>query len=255
MWDSMKNFKVNTCQDDEHFVITRSYKQLYYQLKRLKKGKGSLIHILGAPGTGKSANIFHAAGELDLSVYNVKLNISRKDASSKEVFGTIFKGLKDDLRLKTREQVYQRLEDFDLVLIADAFHDSHLQNPEAVGFSQWTNEVGIRAFSFYLMCIQEYIKHRKDFKKINLVFQTSWRVHIGGKKYDLFTDLGILSRIMVFILRRMFTVVEISYSQDETVKIVKNHIPHADDRDILAYVQKYGYRPRFICDILEKRGL
>lgn len=255
MGNLMENFKVNTSKDDEHFVITQSYKQLYQELKKLKKERGRLIHILGAPGTGKSANIFHAAGELGLKVYNVKLNLLRKDASPKAVFEAMFNGLNDDLKLESREELYKRLRNFDMVLIADAFHDSHLQNPNAVGFSQWTNQVGLKAFPFYLMCIKEYTKYRKDFQKINLVFQSSWRVHIGGKKYDLFSDLGILSRILVFILGKIFTTIEISYSQDETVKIVKNHIPQADDKTILSYIKKYGYKPRFICDVLEKGAL
>lgn len=248
----MENFKVNSRLDDQHFVITRSYMRLYEILKKLKKEKGRILHILGAPGTGKSANIYHAAGKLDLNVYDVKLNISNRDASSREVFKTIFKDLKDDLKLHSKSDVYRRLEDFDLVLIADSFHDTHLQNPEVVGFSQWTYEVGFKALNFYLLCIHEYIKHRNAFKKMNLVFQTSWRVYIGGKKYDLFSDLGILSGILVFILKRIFMVVEISYSKDETVKIVKNHIPQADDKAILTYIKKYGYKPRLICNVLEK---
>ena len=259
----MENFKAHASQDDkqsdQHFVMTQSYMRLYEILKTLKEDKGRIIHILGAPGAGKSTNIYHAADELDLNVYNLKINISARDAGSGEVFRTMFKNLEEDLKLKSKAEVYNRLGDFNLVLIADAFHDSHNHDPEAVGFSQWTDEASFKAWikvlPFYLLCLQEYFKHRKDFKKINLVFQTSWRVYIGGKKYDLFSDLGILSRTLVFFLQRIFTVTEISYSQNETIEIVKNHIPQADDKIILKYIKKYGYKPRFICDILEKGNL
>ena len=44
-----------------------------------------------------------------------------------------------------------------------------------------------------------------------------------GKKYDIFTDLGILSRIIVAFMKILFEVVEISYSSQETLKIVKEH--------------------------------
>lgn len=86
---------------------------------------------------------------------------------------------------------------------------------------------------------------------MNLVLQTAWRVYIRGKKYDLFSDLGILSPTLVFLLERMFTVVEISYCEEETIKIVKNHLPDADEKLIHSYIKKYGNKPRFICDALD----
>ncbi len=249
----MGNYNFNG-EDDEYFIITQSYKKLYATLKKLKMRKNGIIQVIGAPGTGKSANITHAINELDLNVYNVKLSIPRKVVSSREVFNIIFECLKDDLNLESRRDIYKRLREFDLVLIADAFHDSHRQNPGIMGFSQWTHEVGFKSFKFYLLCIWEYLNHWEDFKDISLVFQTSWRIYIGGVKYDLFSDLGILSRFFVFILKRFFIVVEISYSDEETIKIVKNYIPHVDENLILIYIKKYGHKPRFICNILESES-
>ena len=242
-------------RDDEYFIITQSYKKLIRTLKKLKMGRNRIIHVIGAPGTGKSANIYHAINELNLNFYDVKLNIPNRTINSRKVFNIIFKCLKDDLKLESRRDIYKRLGEFDLVLIADHFQDSHRENPEVMGFSQWTNTMGFKSFKFYLLCIWEYLKHWDDFKHINLLFQTSWRIYIGGEKYDLFTDLGILSKFLVFTLKRFFTVVEISYSEEETIKIVKNYIPHVDENLILSYIKKYGHKPRFIFNILKNESL
>jgi hypothetical protein len=249
----MDNYYVSS-RDDEYFIITQSYKKLIGILKKLKIGRNRIIHVIGAPGTGKSANIYHAINELNLNFYDVKLNIPNQAISSREVFNIIFKCLMDDLELESRKDVYKRLGEFDLVLIADNFQDSHRQNHELMGFSQWTNTMGFKSFKFYLLCIWEYLKHWDDFKYINLLFQTSWRIYIMGEKYDLFTDLGILSRFIVFILKRFFTVVEISYSEEETIKIVKNYIPHVDENLILSYIKKYGHKPGFIFNILKSES-
>ena len=247
----MEKYKVNSPGDNQKFVATRSYKKLYKTLKKLKKKKGKILHVIGAPGTGKSTNMYHALNELDLEVYDVKFEISNRDAGSKEVFKSVYKVLRDDLQAESKKDVYKRLSRFDVVLIADSFHDSHLKNREVVGFSQWSDKAGFKALPFYLRCVREYLKYRKDFKGMNLVLQTAWRVYIRGKKYDLFSDLGILSRTLVFLLKRMFTVVEISYSEEETIKIVKKHLPDADEELIHSYIKKYGNKPRFICDALD----
>jgi len=250
----MGNYYVNG-RDGEYFITTKSYKNLYASFKKLKMGKNRIMHVIGAPGTGKSTNIYHAINELDLNFYNVKLDIPRRVIGSGEVFNKIFECLKDDLELESRKDIYKRLGEFDLVLIADDFQDAHRQNPGVMGFSIWTDNVGFKSLKFYLMCIWEYLNHWKDFKDINLVFQTSWRIYIGGVKYDLFSDLGILSRFLVFILKRFFIVVEISYSEEETIKIVKNYNPHVDENLILIYIKKYGHKPRFICNMLESEFL
>ena len=250
----MDNYYVSN-RDDEYFIITQSYKTLINTLKKLKMGKNRIIHVIGAPGTGKSANIYHAINELNLNIYDVKLDIPNRAISSREVFDTIFKCLKNDLKLESKKNVYKKLAEFDLVIIADGFQDSHRQNPEIIGFSQWTKIMSFKSFKFYLLCIWEYLKYWEDFKHINLLLQTSWRIYIGGEKYDLFTDLGILSKFLVFILKRFFTVVEISYSEEETIKIVKNYIPHVDENLILIYIKKYGHKPRFIFNILKNESL
>ena len=78
-------------------------------------------------------------------------------------------------------------------MFADKFHDSHLIDEETVGFSVWTDHAGFKATKFYLLCISEYLRERKAFKGINIILQTAWRVYFRGKKYDVFSDLGILS--------------------------------------------------------------
>jgi hypothetical protein len=251
----MEKYKVNSPGDNQKFVATRSYKKLYKTLKKLKKKKGKILHVVGAPGTGKSTNMYHALNELDLKVYDVKFAISNRDTGSKEVFKSVYKVLSDDLQVESKEDVFKRLSDFDVILIADSFHDSHLKNRAVVGFSQWSDKAGIMALPFYLRCIWEYLKHRKDFKGMNLVLQTAWRVYLKGEKYDLFSDLGILSQILVFLLKKMFTVVEISYSEDETIKIVKKHLPKADEELIHSYIKTYGNKPRFICDALDLENI
>lgn len=244
-------FKINTPQDNLNFVVTTSYKNLYKALGDLKHTQGKIIHVLGAPGTGKSTNIYQTISDLNLKIYNVNFGIPIDDLSSKDAFNTIYNLLADDLRLVTRHDIYLQLSHYDALLIADNFHDSHLINKEVVGFSKWTDKVGFRALNFYFRCIGEFIRHRKDFKKINMIFQTSWRVYIMGKKYDLFSELGLISRALLFLLNRMFIVVEIRYSRDEIIKIVKKQIPEADEEIINIYMEKYGFKPRLICEALD----
>lgn len=247
----MEKFKVQSSTNNHNFTVTNSYRELYKIFMKLKNKKGEKIHVTGAPGTGKSANIYYALHQLDLNVYNVKFEIPNKKMRSKEVFNSVYRNLKHDLNLKKKENVYKQLSKFDVVLIADAFHDSHLETQQVVGYSQWVTYAGFKSLYFYLLCIGEYLRHRNDFKKINLVLQTSWRIYIGGKKYDLFSELGIISKFLVFILERIFTVVKISYTDGEIVEIVKKHLPYANDDHIMAYTKKYGPKPRFICQAIE----
>jgi len=58
------------------------------------------------------------------------------------------------------------------------------------GFSEWTLK-SRKTPIFYLLCIKEYLKYRKEFKDLNIIFQTAWRLKIGDKKYDIFTDIPI----------------------------------------------------------------
>lgn len=245
--------KVNSLDDNSIFVSTRIYKKIkkVFNLK-LKKSRGTIIHIVGAPGTGKSSNIYQALKELDLKVYEVSSSISNSHASSKEVFYTVIRDLECSLNVKTKIDAYNKLSEFDAVLFADQFHDKHLTDKNIVGFSEWVHKSGFKSFIFYLICIKEYLKFHKQFQKMNLVFQTAWRIQIRGKKYDLFTDFGILSRIILIILGKLFCVIKISYSRSETVNIVKSHLKNIDDEKLEESIKKHGHKPRFILNDLQK---
>ena len=248
----MDRYKVNCAQDNKVFLITDCYKRLCKIFETLKTKKGNIVHIVGAPGTGKSTNIFQAIHETELNVYNVKFSLKSGDENSKEVFNRIFECLASDLGLSLRKDIYKKLSEFDAVLIADSFHDPHNLNPEKVGFSQWTDKAGLRSFYFYFLCIIEYFKNRNYFKKINLVLQTAWKIYIMGKKYDIFTDFGVFSKIILKVLKIFFVVEEISYTKKETIEIVRMHIEDADTENIKQHIQKYSCKPRFICNALEK---
>ncbi len=248
----MDRYKVKSSKDNQVFFVTDCYKRLCEIFETLKTGKGKIIHVVGAPGTGKSANIFHALQKTDLNIYNAKFSLKFDGESSKEVFNKLFKDLSNDLGVKTKKDGYKRLSEYDCVLIADSFHDSHNLNDNKIGFSQWTDKAGFKAFYFYLLCIKEYFKNKKYFEKINLVFQTAWKIRIRGKKYDIFTDFSFLSKILVKLLNMFFIVVEISYSEKETIDIVRMHINDADAEMIKLHIKKYGHKPRFICNALEK---
>lgn len=248
----MEKYKVSSIHDDKLFLITDCYKKLFKMFESLKKSKGKIVHVIGAPGTGKSANIFHALNNMDLNVYDVKFSLKSMNASSKQVFDVLFEDVCNDLNVKSKDELYKQLSKYDTVLIADSFHDLHNLDPNSIGFSKWTDKAGFRAFYFYLLCIIEYIKYRRYFKNINIVLQTAWRIYIRGKKYDIFSDFGLFSRILINTLGIFFEVVEIHYSEKETINIVKMHVEDADEDTIKHCIQKYGFRPRFICDALEK---
>ncbi|MDD3985741.1 MAG: hypothetical protein PHY59_07695, partial [Methanobacterium sp.] len=161
------------------------------------------------------------------------------------MFNDIYKFLKKDLNAQSKEEVYKKLSKFDIILFADKFHDSNLFNNNYIGFSIWTGYKCLKSTKFYFYCIKEYLKERKSFKEINIVFQTAWRIYIMGKKYDIFTDLGILSHIFVIFMKILFEVIEISYSFQETVKIVKKHA-NTDEKIIEQYIHKHGSKTRLI---------
>jgi len=248
----MEKYKVSSAGNNELFLITDCYKKLCQIMKSLKNDRGKIVHVIGGPGTGKSANIYHAIGDLNLNIYDMKLRLKSVDVSSKHVFNTMFEGVSEDLEVKSKEEIYRKLSEYDAVLIADSFHDSHNLDHNYIGFSKWTYYSGFKALHFYLMCITEYLRNRKYFKNINIILQTAWRIHIMGKKYDLFSDLGLFSKILVNILNIFFDVVLICYSEKETIEIVKMHVEDADADTVREYIQKYGHKPRFICDALEK---
>ena len=246
----MGKYKINSLSDNGVFIVTESYRKLYNKFKSLRKSRGRIIHVIGAPGTGKSANIYAALDELDLNIFDVEFRINDIDMDAADVFEEVYKNLKRDIRAESKDEIYKGLSRFDALLFADRFHDSHLIDNGNVGFSVWTDHVGFKATKFYLLCIVEYLKNRDAFQGINIILQTAWRVYIGGRKYDIFSDLGILSRLVVVLMNIFFEVVEISYSPQETLEIVKEHVD-ADEKLIESYIEKYGYKPRFICQALE----
>lgn len=244
--------KVNSSRDNSVFLPTHCYKKTKKALKNLKKSRGNIVHIVGAPGTGKSTNIFKALDELDLNVYEISTSLSNPHARSQEFFTTLVNDLKESLRVDSKEEAYKKLSHFDIVLFADQFHDKHLLDDDVVGFSLWTRNVGFKSIHFYLICIREFLKYQKKFRKINIVFQTAWRVHFRGKKYDLFTDFGIFSHFILKILGKLSYVVEIKYTTSETINIVKAHFKDIDEKDIKECIKKYGCKPRFILQDLER---
>jgi hypothetical protein len=242
----MVEHKVNSSSENSIFVRTKSYKKTEKAFKYLKKSKGHILHIVGAPGTGKSTNIYHGLEELDLNVYEVGISLSKSTAGSREVLKTVTKDLKKSLNVDSKEKAYDYLSKYDIVLIADQFHDAHIQNDGLVGFSLWTQHAGYKSAYFYILCIIEYLKYIKEFKKMNIVFQTAWRVRFNGEKYDLFTDLGVISKLALKLLGTVFCAVEIKYSPEETINIVKKHYKDIDEKNIQKCIDKYGCKPRFI---------
>ncbi len=248
----MGNYKINQLEEVTNFVTTRSYNHLLETLEEVKEGKGHIIHVVGAPGTGKSTNIYKSIEELDLNVYEVKMPLNSLDMNARDVFNYMLQHIREDLQINNSEHVLPYLEKFDAVLFADQFHDAHMIQKGKIGFSQWTNYKGLKSLNFYRICIYEYLKHRTDFKNINMVLQTAWRIHYNGEKKDLFTDLGLFSNLAVKFLNVPFEVVEISYSEKETIKIVKSHFSEVSTEEIKEFIKKYGMKPRFICQNINK---
>lgn len=87
-----------------------------------------------------------------------------------------------------------------------------------------------------------------------MVSQTAWILKFRGVKYDLLTDFYFLSKILVFLLKLRFDVVEISYSKEEIRKIIRNHPLAGSDEEIEQLIKKYGKRPRFIFEALDKKS-
>lgn len=250
----MNEYKIRDQEENQTFVVTPSYENLLSTFQKLVDHRGNIVHVVGAPGTGKSTNIYAAVNELDLNLYEVKLPLPSLDLNSRDVFSWMIKSMRKDLGVQSHENLFDVLKKFDVVLFADKYHDYHLINEECAGFSQWTDYAGFKSFNFYLICVYEYLRHRNDFKDVNMVLQTAWRIHRGGKKKDLFTDMGYLSRLAVLLLEIPFEVVEISYSEEETINIVKSHLSDTTNDEIKYYIKKYGNKPRFICQAI-KAGL
>ena len=248
----MKKFKVNSEWDSKNFVFTKSFRKIYRIFLSLKALKGRSILIIGAPGTGKSANIYSALKILDLNIYDPTFFLENVKISSKKVYQEFFRTLRENFGVKTNTEVYRKVKDYDAVLLADKILDSEFLNEKKVGLSLWSEYKGIRAFPFYILVFFQYLKHRRDLEDINLIIQTALMVKIRGVKYDLLTDFSIISQIFVFILEIFFDVVRISYSEEETIEIIKNKFKFVDEETIRLCIKKYGYKPRFIFEALEK---
>lgn len=246
----MFKHKVLSAVDNEHFIKTGSFHQLCQVLKDLKKSKGHFVLVLGTPGTGKSANIYQALSFLDLDVYDAFLFIDM-DSEPSDVFETFWKTIEKDMDVTSREDLYENASQYDLILFADKFLDSEYIDKDKVGLGLWTEEHGPSTAPFYFRVFYEYLKHHGDLKKVNVLAQTSWVFKFKGIRYDILTDFSFLSRFLVFLLKQLFEVVLISYTREETIKIVKSHYNLGDD-DINKLIDTYGNRPRFIFEALEK---
>lgn len=247
----MVNRKVLSAKDNGSFVKTASFYELCSFLKTLKKSKGHFVMILGAPGTGKSANIYQALSSLDLNVYDAFLFID-VDSKPGDVFKIFWDTIKEDMGVKSKKEVYKKASEYDIVLFADPFLDSEHIDPNKMGLGLWTEENGPSTFPLYFRVLFEYIKHYNDLKKINIVAQTSWVLKFRGIRYDILTDFGLLSKFFVFLLKRLFDVILISYTKEEMMKIVRSHPNAGSDEKIEKCIKKYGNRPRFIFEALDK---
>lgn len=247
----MADFKVQSEGDNYDFVFTRSFRKIYTMFRSLKNRKGRFVLIIGSPGTGKSANIYSALEILNLDVYDPTLLLDDPDMSSSDVFNEFYQTLRQDLGVKTNEDVYKKVQEYDMVLLADKILDSEFVDKDKVGLSLWSLNKGFDTFPFYFGILIEYFKHRKELQKINVVIQTALVFRFKGVKYDILTDLFIISPVLVFILNQFFEVIPISYSKEETRKIVKKNFK-VDDKQIISYIDEYGCKPRVIFERLEK---
>jgi len=248
----MFNHKVSSAKDNRSFIKTRSFHELYSLLKTLKKSKGHFVLVLGAPGTGKSANIYQTLSLINFDVYDAFLFIDI-DSKPGDVYRIFWDTLKEDMKVKSRNEVYKKASEYDLVLFADPFLDSEYINHEKVGLGLWTEKNGLNTFSFYLKVLYEFIRHYRDLKKVNVVAQTAGVFRFRGVQYDILTDFGFLSRFLVFLLKKLFDVVLISYTREEIIEIVKTHPYSCSDEKIEKYIKKYGKRPRFIFEALDRK--
>jgi hypothetical protein len=247
----MVNRKVLSAKDNGSFIKTSSFYELCSLLKTLKTSKGRFILVLGAPGTGKSANIYQALSLLDLYVYDAFLFIDI-DSKPGEVYKIFWDTLKKDMGVKSRKEIYKKASEYDLVLFADPFLDSEYIDHKKVGLGLWTEENGPSTFPFYFKVLYEFVKHYKDLKNVNVVAQTAWVFKFRGVRYDILTDFDFLSRILVFLVKKLFEVVLISYSKEEIIKIVRSHPNAGSEEKIEKCIKKYGKRPRFIFEALDR---
>ncbi len=149
------------------------------------------------PGTGKSANIYTAVNNLDLNVYNAILKLDDIHQSSMDVYNKFFHSLKEDMKVKGVDRVFERAAD-DAVLLADRFHDSHYLYDDKVGFGfTWMDHKGFRSFPFYLSLVLFYFGNKSKFRRLNLVFQTAWTFRVGSERRICALISGCLQDICI----------------------------------------------------------
>jgi hypothetical protein len=247
----MEKYKVTCVEDNKNFIATDAFLKLKKSFKELKNRKGRIIHVIGAPGTGKSTNIYQAQQVLDLNIYNAKMTLKNKKINPKEVYMAFINTMKQDFGVKTEDDVYKEMSKYDTVLFADELLDPEALNKEKIGLGQWIHANRLKSIFFYFLLIYKYLKYLKEFKKVNIVFHTTWTFIIKETKYDLLTDFSLLSSIFKGILMLFFEVIEISYTPSETIKIVKSYFKDINEEQIKNYIKKYGNKPRLILNALE----
>lgn len=109
----MEKYKVTCVEDNKNFVATDAFLKLKKSFKQLKSRKGRIVHVIGAPGTGKSTNIYQAQQVLDLNIYNAKMTLKNKKINPKEVYMALINTMKQDFGVKTEEEVYKEISKFD----------------------------------------------------------------------------------------------------------------------------------------------
>ena len=211
--------------------------------------------VTGSPGIGKSSNIYKALKKLDLNYYETVLLLDNAEKGALRVFRELITGIKKDFGIKTKKEMVNKFSNYHVVLIADKILDSESLNERKIGLGEWIKNKGLKSIPFYLILLFKYVINKINLNKLNLVIHTTWTIEIKGYKYDLITDFSIFSKILSLILRIFFDVVEISYSQEDTMKIVKNHFEGMDDEKIEYYIEKYGNKPRYILDALENKAV
>jgi KaiC/GvpD/RAD55 family RecA-like ATPase len=247
----MKRFKITCTEDNQIFVATSAFLKLCNKFKSLNSQKGRIIHITGSPGTGKSSNIYHAINLLNLKFYDVELNLSSVKLSPGEVLEEFVNTLKKDFNVKTKKDAYEELSKFDAILFADKLLDYGNLNKNRIELTEWLRCNRLKSIIFYIMVIHECLKHLDDLKRVNLIFHTTLTFILNKKKHDLLSDFSFLSKLFAGILKLFFEVVEIKYSETETIEIVKSHFEGINEFQIRIYIQKYGRRPRYILEAIE----
>jgi hypothetical protein len=182
------------------------------------------------------------------------MTLKNKKINPNEVYMALINTMEQDFGVKTEEEVYKEISKYDTVLFADELLDSGSLNKEKIGLSQWIHENRLKSILFYFLLVYTYLKHLKEFKKLNIVFHTTWTFIIKETKYDLLTDFSLLSLIFKSILKLFFEVIEISYTESETIKIVKSYFKDIKEEQIKYHIKKYGCKPRLILNALENNS-